>query len=190
MIELILEESKWFAFAMSTAMLGVALWLFLRRRSGPLEARPTVASALNLFYGIVIGLMGFGHLLAVALKIGMGSIESSVHPILLLLLGLILAVPGGWLAVVAARNDAESTPPSRRSWLLNAWLCTALLALGPQNLPLAAPAALNLAYAFHKRRWAGWVIAGAAALAHLGLFVGSLLFLASGGSFEQFSGME
>lgn len=64
------------------------------------------------------------------------------------------------------------------------------MALGLHNLPLAAPALFNLGYCLHSRRPVGWAIAGLAVAVNLGLFVGSLVFLASGQSFEQFSGME
>ena len=61
--------------------------------------------------------------------------------------------------------------------------------LGLHNVPLAAPAALNLAYQFHTRRAVGWTIVTVAVVANLALFAGSLVFLASGQSFEEFSGM-
>jgi hypothetical protein len=51
------------------------------------------------------------------------------------------------------------------------------------------PAGLNLAYHFHTRRAVGWAIVSIALAADLALFAGALVFLASGQSFEQFSGM-
>jgi uncharacterized membrane protein len=72
---------------------------------------------------------------------------------------------------------------------LNAWLGIFLVAFGLHNFPLAAPAALNLAYQFRARRAVGWAILTVAIAANLALFTGSLVFLASGQSFEQFSGM-
>ena len=78
----------------------------------------------------------------------------------------------------------------RSTVTLNAWLAITLLALGIQNLPLAAPAFLNIAYRLHSRPLVGWMIVGMAIILNVGLFVGSLVFLASGQSFEQFSGIE
>jgi hypothetical protein len=39
-----------------------------------------------------------------------------------------------------------------------------------------------------SRRLVGWTIVGAAVVVNFGLFIASLIFLASGRSFEQFSG--
>lgn len=73
---------------------------------------------------------------------------------------------------------------------LNAWLAVTLAALGVHNLPLAAPGVLAVGYHFHRRRAVGWTIVGLAVLVNLGLFVGSVVFLASGQSFEQFRGIR
>ena len=73
---------------------------------------------------------------------------------------------------------------------LNTALALALLVLGLHNLPLAAPALLNIGYQLHARPAAGRVILGLAVLVNLGLFIGSVLFFASGQSFEQLSGMR
>jgi hypothetical protein len=73
---------------------------------------------------------------------------------------------------------------------LNAWLALTLLALGLHNLPLAAPALLNLGYHLHSRRVVGWAFVSLAVVVNVGLFIGSLIFLASGQSFEQFRGIE
>jgi hypothetical protein len=77
----------------------------------------------------------------------------------------------------------------RATLLLNGWLALTLLVLGPHNLPLAAPAFFNVGYQLHSRRAVGWAIVGAAIAVNVGLFIGSLIFLASGQSFEQFRGM-
>ncbi len=74
--------------------------------------------------------------------------------------------------------------------LLNAWLAGTLLVLGIHNLPLAAPAFFNIGYHLHCRPTVGWAIVALAVVANAGLFVGSLMFFASGQSFEQFSGSQ
>lgn len=74
--------------------------------------------------------------------------------------------------------------------VLNAWLAITLLVLGVQNLPLAIPAFLNIGYHLHSSRVIGWAIVGMAIVVNVGLFIGSLIFLASGLSFEQFRGIE
>jgi hypothetical protein len=75
----------------------------------------------------------------------------------------------------------------RRTVALNAWLALTLVALGLHNLPLAAPGVFNIGYERTSRRRVGWAIVGLAVAANLGLFVASLVFLASGQSFEEFS---
>lgn len=73
---------------------------------------------------------------------------------------------------------------------LNAWLAVTLMALGLHNLPLAAPSLLNIGYRLHSRRATGMAIVSVAVVFNVALFIGALVFMASGQSFEQFSGME
>jgi hypothetical protein len=184
--ELVLDESKWLTGAMLASLLAVASWIRGRARTGALD-RLAILGAMNRFYGCTIGVMGSGHLLAVAVAELRGTLRGS--PWILYPLGLALAVPAWLLCFGVPRLAAGEEGSSRRSAALNAWLGTALLAFGLHNLPLAAPAALNLAYQFHRRRAVGVTILAVALLANLALFVGSLVFLASGRSFEEFSGM-
>ena len=88
------------------------------------------------------------------------------------------------MAFRAARLAGEEAPWRRRTAELNVWLGICLLALGLHNAPLAAPAALNIAYLFHSRRAVGWTIVTATVVLNLALFIGSVVFLASGQSFE------
>jgi hypothetical protein len=99
-------------------------------------------------------------------------------------------VPSWWLIVHTRRVLARDDDHGRMTVALNAWLATTLLALGVHNLPLAVPAFLNIGYHLHSRRRVGWAVVGMAVVIDLGLFVGSLVFLASGQSFEQFRGIE
>ena len=85
---------------------------------------------------------------------------------------------------------ASDDDHGRATLVLNAWLAITLLVLGVHNLPLAAPAFFNIAYQLNSRRVLGWAIVSMAAVINVGLFIGSLIFLASGQSFEQFSGIE
>jgi hypothetical protein len=52
------------------------------------------------------------------------------------------------------------------------------------------PALFNIGYRPHSRRLVGWAIVGMAVVVNVGLFIGSVIFLASGQSFEQFRGIE
>lgn len=143
---------------------------------------------MNLFFGVTIGTMAFGHLLAVTVKLATGTLrEGSI--ILFYLIGIVLAVPSWWL-IIHTRRILAGDDHGRTTVVLNTWLAMTLLALGVPNLPLAAPAVLNIGYHFHTRRAVGWAIVGIAVIINVGLFIGSLIFLASGQSFEQFRGIE
>ena len=71
---------------------------------------------------------------------------------------------------------------------LNGLLGLIVLALGPHNAPLAAPALLNILYGAVRHRAVAWAIVGVAVVGYAVLFAGALVFFASGQSFEQFSG--
>jgi hypothetical protein len=80
--------------------------------------------------------------------------------------------------------------PGRATLGLNGWLVATLVVLGIPNLPLAVPGLLNVGYQLQSHRLLGWTIVGLAVLANGALFVGSLIFWASGQSFEQFQGIQ
>ena len=80
------------------------------------------------------------------------------------------------------------TDAGRTTTGLNAWLAVTLMALGLHNLPLAAPSLLNIGYRLHSRRAIGMAIVSVAVVFNVALFVGALIFMASGQSFEQFRG--
>jgi len=60
----------------------------------------------------------------------------------------------------------------------------------PMIMASIAKLVFNIAYYFYSSRMMGWAIVGLAVVLQVGLFIGSLIFLASGQSFEQFRGME
>ena len=90
----------------------------------------------------------------------------------------------------AERLSVRRTLTSAFLLVLNVWLAVTLVALGVHNLPLAAPALFNIGYHLHSRRVVGWAFLSMAVVLDAGLFVGSLIFLASGQSFEQFRATE
>lgn len=182
--ELILDESKWLTAAMLVSFVAVVA-LVVGRRATDASTRVTILRGMNLFFGCTIGVMSSGHLLAVSVKLAQGTLAGS--PALLFPLGLVLTVPSWWLAFRAVRLADGDERWRRTTAALNVWLGLCLLALGLQNAPLAAPAALNVAYLFHSRRAVGWTILTVTVAAEVALFIGSLIFFASGQSFEQFS---
>ncbi len=185
-LELVLDEGKWLTTAMLlSGATVVALARPRRKRGRPL--RRDLLWAMNQFYAGMIGIMAFGHLLAVTVKAIQGNLAGS--PWLLYPMGVALAVPSWWLALRVGRFVDDEERWRKRMVALNACLGIALLALGLHNFPLAVPAALNIAYQFHSRRAVGWTIVTANVATNLALFVGSLVFLASDRSFEDFQAM-
>jgi hypothetical protein len=182
----LLDEGKWL-FASMLLSLIAAVWT-IRRHRRVLSTRGQILLAMNLFWGCTIAMMAFGHLLGVSIKLVQGTLRGSW--LLLYPLGIVLAVPAWWLVARAARYVREEARFGNRLAMLNGWLGITLLALGLPNLPLAVPAVWNLAYQFHTRRAVGWTIVTVAVAANVALFIGALVFLASGQTFEQFQGIE
>lgn len=185
-VALIVGEQRWLTASLGLALAAV-MALVYRTRGTPRPPRRRVLAAMNLFFGVTIGAMAFGHLLAVSTKLAMGTLEGSVP--LLYAIGIALAVPSWWL-VGHTRTVLASDDHGSRTVALNAWLGLTLLALGLPNVPLALPAMFNIGYHVHRRRAVGLAIVGTAAAVMVALFIGSLVFLASGQSFEQFSRMR
>ena len=187
LVALIVDESQWLAASTAIALLAATAMVIRQRRSA-LSVRRRVLAAMNLFFGVMIGVMAFGHLLAVTTKLTTGTLDGPIQ--LFYLIGVVLAVPSWWLIVHTRRLLVPNERPGPTTLALNAAVAVTLIGLGVQNLPLAAPAFFNVGYQLHSRRVVGWAIVGFAVVANVALFVGSLEFLMSGQSFEQFSGME
>lgn len=173
---LIVGEGNWLPLAMLIAAILAADAL---RREGPTQAR--VLAAMYRFFGATIGTMTIGHLLAVTVKASQGTLNAS--PWVLYPLGLGLTIPSWWL-VAHARDERGD---GRAVTAVNAGLGIALVAIGLVNIPLAVPAALNLGYRFHRRPATGKAIVVLAVVTNILLFVGGVIFMASGQTFEEFS---
>lgn len=183
---MIVDESKWLVGSMGLALLACVALVCGSREPVPAERR--VLAAMNLFFGVTIGTMAFGHLLAVTVKLATGTLVGS--PLVFYAIGAALAAPSWWLIWETGSGLRAHRDRSTSTLILNAWLAITLLGLGLHNLPLAAPGIANIAYHRHRRRRVGWGIAALAVLINTGLFIGALFFLASGQSFEQFSGTD
>lgn len=183
LVELIEDESKWPAVSMGIALLAVIVLLVRHRRSATSRRRVTLA-AMSLFFGIMIGTMAFGHSLAVTTKLISGTLEGSVP--VFYAIGIALAAPSWWLAVHTRRVLDPNVDHGRRTLALHIWLTLTLVAMGIHNLPIAALGLLNIGYHLHSRRVVGRVIVAIAVIVMVAMFVGSVIFLASGQSFEEF----
>jgi hypothetical protein len=185
-LALTLDESNWLAVSLGVGLLAVA-FVTIRNRSAPSRRHQTLA-AMSLFFALTVGTMAFGHLLAVSVKLALGTLEGSTAKFYAI--GIALAVPSWWLVAHAARLPGGNARDQHRTIGLNTWVVATLLAMGLHNLPLAAPGLVNIAYLVPSRRTGGWVLVGLFVAINLALFVGSLVFLASGQTFEQFRGIE
>lgn len=190
LVALIVDESKWLTASMGLAFLVVSTQLYRHRHSGLPQraARRGILAAMHLFFGVTIGTMAFGHLLAVTTKLALGRLQGSI--LVLYGIGTVLAIPSWGLIYQTREVLASDDKHGRATVVLNAWLAIALLARGIHNLPLAVPAFLNIGYHLHSRKLVGWAILSLSVAVNVGLFIGSLIFLSSGQSFEQFRGIE
>jgi hypothetical protein len=185
LLTLVLDESKWLTVSMGTAFLTVTLLLYRYRRRN-LSPQTRTLAALTLMFAVTISVMAFGHLLAVTVTMLTSTLRGSA--LVVYGVGVALAVPSWWLLVHALRTFDQIR--SRRTLILNGALSFTLVALGPANLPLAMPGFLNMLHQLNTRRRVGWAIAGATVTLTAALFVGSLIFWASGQTFEQFRNLE
>ena len=178
----IVGEGNWLPLAMASAFAAIGVLLVVIRNR-PIPIRRRVLALMNLFTGVMLLIMGFGHLLAVTTKQLQGTLRGSA--LLFYAIGIAVVLPAWFVArhtrEILAAADARSTVR------LNAWMAGTLAILGIVNLPLAVPAFCNIGYSLHRRGWVGWTIVAVATLACVGLLVGGLIFMASGQTFEEFS---
>ena len=182
-----MDESKWVAVSLGVALLS-AIALLLRYRRSAVPIRRRMLAAMNLLFGVTIGTLALGHLAAVATKHALRTLDGPAP--VFYAIGLALAVPSWWLVSHTRRVLTSVDGPTRATLGLNAWLAITLLALGIHNLPLATPGLLNVGYQLCAHRALSWVVAILAVMTYVGLFSASLVFLASGQSFEQFRGSQ
>lgn len=184
-VAIILGEGTWLPVAMTIALAATAA-LYARYHAA-LPARQLITAMMNLFAGVMLAIMGAAHLLAVTIRFADGTLEGS--PWLLYPIGIAVVVPS-WLVARHTRRLVHAVADRQATIRLNAWLAATLVVLGLVNIPLAIPPLLTIAYRVHARRAFGLAIVATAVVVNGGLLVGGLIFLASGQTFEQFSGTE
>jgi hypothetical protein len=178
----IVGEGNWLPLAMGGAFVAIG-GLFFATKGSAIPQRQHILAVMNLFTGVMLLIMGFGHLLSVTVKLLQGTLRGSA--LLFYAIGVAIVLPA-WFIVrhtraILAAGDARTTVK------LNAWMAITLAVLGIVNLPLAVPAFCNIGYSLHRRRWVGWTIVAVALVACIGLCIGGLIFMASGQTFEEFS---
>jgi hypothetical protein len=140
LLDSILNEDLWFPSATGVALL-VVTGLILRCRPRGLSTTTMLACGLNLFYGVLIGFMGFGHLLAVTIMTIMGTLPVSTNPWFVFPLGFALVIPAWWLVGSVKGLSKNRRSVWHRAIALNACLGALLLPLAG---PLATPAAASV----------------------------------------------
>ncbi len=147
-LNVVLIEDLWFPMAAVIALIAVA-GLILRYRSTGISTTTKLACGMNLFYGVLIGIMGFGHLLAVTIKTIMSTLPATTGQWFVVPLGFALAIPAWWLVGSVKELSQNRRGVWHRAIALNACLGALLLPLAG---PLAAPAAANVILLVWKRR--------------------------------------
>lgn len=178
----IVGEGNWLPLAMGSAFIAAGVLAFTVKDPA-IPRRQRILALMNLFSGVMLLIMGFGHLLAVTTKLLQGTLRGSA--LLFYAIGIALVVPATF--IVGHTRVILSAPDARATVRLNAWMAITLAVLGLVNLPLAVPSLCNIGYSLHRRGWVGWLIVAVAAVACAGLLVGGLIFMASGQSFEEFN---
>jgi len=126
MLEVLLKDENWFPVVTPvTAFVAIAFLAIARRRRVP--ARWIIVGALNLFFGLWIGIMGTGHLFAVTTKLILGILPLNVNPWVVLPFGFAIAVPGWWLTAKIHRLVTGDTRTRKEAMWLNAWLAAVLV---------------------------------------------------------------
>lgn len=179
----IVGEGNWLPLAMASAFVATAV-LFFAIKDTVIPQRQRVLALMNLFTGVMLLAMGVGHLLAVATKHLQGSLRGSA--LLFYAIGLAIVMPA-WFVARHTRTILAAGA-GRLTAKLNAWMAITLAVLGIVNLPLAVPALCTIVYSLHRRRWVGWSAVTMFVIASIGLFIGGVIFMASGQTFEEFSG--
>ena len=101
MLNLLLKEESWLLVATTSAVLAVvALVIQTRRRHAP--PMIIIASALSLFWGLWIAIMGTGHLFAVTTKTTLGTLPPNIH--------LWFAIPFGFAMAIPATGGTRPPP--------------------------------------------------------------------------------
>jgi hypothetical protein len=180
MAAFIAGEGNWLPMAMTAALLASALLYF---RTTAVSNRSRIMATMNVFVGVMLAVMGVGHLLAVSVKLMDGTLRGS--PLLLYAIGAAIVLP----SVFIIRHTGHLLAGDDRGTALklHGWLAATLVVLGLINTPLAIPAVLSMAYARHTRRVTGIAIVATFAMVNAGLLIGGLLFMLSGAqTFEEF----
>ncbi len=142
MIDILLKEETWLLFALGVSLFAAVVLIAVELRRQ--VARRTVATgACNLFFGVLIGIAGIGHLFGVTTKAVLGILPPNISLWFAIPFGFALAGPAWWLTFQTRGLVREHSISAKTATWLNVWLALVLASQGPA-IALAAPAGLNL----------------------------------------------
>ena len=99
MLNPLLNGGYWFDVAITISVLGL-VWPFFARGRQPIPQAVRVTRGVVLFFGLCIGIMAVGHLVAVTIKAALGTLPSGSNLWRLFRIGFMFAIPA-WLVVAA-----------------------------------------------------------------------------------------
>ncbi len=141
MLSVLLNEDLWFPTSVVIGLMTTVVFISSKRAAVPAISTRFMCG-LNLFYGVLIGIMGFGHLLAVTIHLAQRTLPATTNLWFVYPLGIGLALPAwGLVATVQGLTRGERAARTRAIGL-NVWL--GLVLLVPAG-PMAGPAVLNIA---------------------------------------------
>lgn len=139
-LQALLADDNWFPVVTPICLLAVAVFVVLARRRR-VPGRLIAVSALNLFFGLWIGIMGAGHLFGVTTKAALGVLPPNIRLWIAIPFGFAIAVPGWWLVLRVNSLLRSDRRAHREATWLNAWLAAALVV---PAWPLVVPPLINL----------------------------------------------
>ena len=150
MLEILLKDDNWFPAAAVISLIASAV-VIIRARRRRAAAWTTATAACNLFFGLMIGILGIGHLFAVTTKTLLGILPPHIHLWFAIPFGFALTVPAWWLTIEAGHLLTRKASAIRNAMWLNASLAIVLASAGP-SVALAVLAGVNMLLLLLSRR--------------------------------------
>lgn len=142
MLNILLNEDIWFPAAALIGLVATAV-LIIQSRRRQVAGRAIAAAACSLFFGVLIGVLGIGHLFAVTTKASLGVLPAGINLWFAIPFGVALAGPAWWLTLQVRGLLRVDRVARKKALWLNAWLALVLASQGPAVV-LAAPACAGI----------------------------------------------
>lgn len=150
MLDVLLKDDNWFLPAAGVSLIATLI-LIVRARRRHISRGITATGACNLFFGLLIGILGSGHLFGVTTKAILGILPPGIHLWFAIPFGLALAGPAWWLALEVRGLLNDDVASAKKAVWLNVCLALVLASAGPAVV-LATPAGVDLVLLMLRRR--------------------------------------